>query len=173
MWGRSSCWNPVGWTRKFSCWHWRGCCWIPCPPCPCPVYWTYPTEWLVLHRSLRGVLPDILLGELWLQQWGCSRYVRASALSSSQKTPLVVLHSLQLPSVLFELRGWPNLLYVELLSFSDRRNQSHHSARWGPFPSKPSRPFTIFLETWRFSRAFYLWRCYNYANAMSDNIGGW
>ena len=59
LWCRSSRWNPLGRTRFFPRWPWKGCRWIPWPTCPRTASWIYPTEWLVPHQSSRGVLPDI------------------------------------------------------------------------------------------------------------------
>ena len=71
------------------------------------------------------------------------------------------LHYVKLQSVLFELVERPSCLCVAGWNFSARRNWSHGSARRGPFPGDHSWPCaTKLLEAWRFSRAFYLCRCY-------------
>ena len=86
----SSHWNTLGWTRNFFHCPWKGCRWIMQPLFLCTESLTAPTEWLVLHKSLRVVLPNILWGGLRLRQGGIPWYGRASVLSYSQRTsPLV------------------------------------------------------------------------------------
>ena len=101
---RSSHWNMLGWTRKFFNLPWKGCRWILQPPCLCTASWTSPKEWLKTHVSFRVVIPDISWGGLRLRKGGCSWYGRASVLSSSQRTYLIVLDSLQFQVLCFNLK---------------------------------------------------------------------
>ena len=119
-----------------------------------------PSDWS--HK-----ITNIFWGGLLLQQGGCSRYGQLSTLYYSQRTSLIVFYLLQLQRVLFELVVWPNCPCIEGRSCSAGKNWSHYSARWVPFPGKPSRPCkTELLKAWQFSRNSYLQRCYNNDNTM-------
>ena len=97
---RSSRWNPLGWTRRFSLWPWKGCSCTPRLPCLCKASWTASTELSVPYLSPRRLLPDIFWVGLWLRQGGCSRCGQASMLSSSWRTSPLVLDLLQLQNAL-------------------------------------------------------------------------
>ena len=69
-------------------------------------------------------------------------------------TPLIVLDSLQFPSVLFELGGWPSCICVAGQSCYASKRLARSWAWWGPFPCEPSLPFANgLLAAWRVSIA--------------------
>ena len=139
--------NPLGWTQTFCCWPWKGCRWIPQPPFLFTLHWTNYTEWSIPNRSLMGVLPDILWGRLLLRKGLCYRYGQYSTHFSSLKMSPLVLDSLKLQSVLFELGGWTNCPFIAGCICSGGINIAHHSVWWGPFPKYPSCPYATYF--WR------------------------
>ena len=159
MLGQSSWWNPLGWSRKFFRRTWRWSHWITQMPCSCTVSWTAPKKLLAPHWLLSGAIPIISWGGLRLRQGGCSWYGRASTISSSRRKYLIVLHSLQFQSALFELGGWPSWLCVAGRSCSSVKNWAHSSTQCVTFTGETSRSCANkLLEAWCFSRAFYIYR---------------
>ena len=77
-------------------------------------------------------------------------------------------------SVLSELGFWPSFVCVAGRSCSSTINLADHTALWWNFTRNNFCPCVKkLLETWQFSRALYLSRCFYNANVTPDKNRGW